>query len=82
MFNSFMHHHPPHLLALGKRIRDVRSKLGISQEELADRCSLHRTYIGGVERGERNISFESLLKISEALQIDCGELVRGIKYDE
>lgn len=42
-------------------------RAGISQEEFARRCGMHRTYIGGIERGERNVSFANLVKISDAL---------------
>lgn len=48
-------------------MRIARQELGISQEELADRCELHRTYIGSVERGERNISVDNMEVISKAL---------------
>src|SRR4029453_5393619 len=48
---------------LGARIRARRSELGFSQDELAHRCGLHRTYLGGIERGERNPSLVNLLKI-------------------
>jgi transcriptional regulator with XRE-family HTH domain len=59
---------------LGDSIRTERNKLGISQEELAFKCGLHRTYIGSVERGERNISIENIVKISKALGITAYKL--------
>jgi len=49
-------------------MRIARQQLGISQEELADRCGLHRTYIGSVERGERNISVDNMETIAIALE--------------
>lgn len=55
------------LAEIGKRIRFFREKKAWSQEELAFNCALHRTYIGAIERGERNISVLSLLKIAQAL---------------
>jgi transcriptional regulator with XRE-family HTH domain len=61
------------------QVRSCRGKLSISQEELAARAGLDRTYVGGVERGERNISILNLLKIAEALEITLDELVRGIE---
>jgi transcriptional regulator with XRE-family HTH domain len=61
--------------ALGAIIRDRREAIGISQEELGFLAGLHRTYIGSVERGERNITVLSLGKIAEALQIQPHELL-------
>lgn len=55
--------------AFGRAIRVRREALGISQEELADRAGLHRTYIGDVERGERNISLVNILKLAKALGV-------------
>lgn len=76
--NPSMTNRSPHLIELGSRIRQARAELFISQEHLADLCGLHRTYVGGVERGERNISIENLIKIAKALRIDCAELVRKL----
>lgn len=61
--------------SLGIAIRQTRVALGLSQEELADNCSLHRTYIGSVERGERNIAIDNVIKISDALNCKVSELV-------
>jgi transcriptional regulator with XRE-family HTH domain len=63
---------------LGERIREHRLRLNLSQEDLADVAGLHRTYIGAVERGERNISFINILKIAKAIEIDPGELLKGL----
>lgn len=60
---------------VGINIRRFRQRLGWSQEELADRCSLHRTYIGGIERGERNITLETLSVIAQALNCTPTELM-------
>ena len=68
----------PALLKLGENIRAVREKLGISQEELAHEAGLDRTYVGGVERGERNPTIVSCLKIAEALKVDLCVLVKGV----
>lgn len=62
------------LVSLGAKIRFLRLARQWSQEELADNCLLHRTYIGGVERGERNISVVNLLKIAEALGLPIQDL--------
>jgi len=63
------------LKRLGIRVRVEREKLGISQEELADRAGLHRTYVGGIERGERNLGLLNLLKLARALQVDPSALL-------
>ncbi len=67
------------LVRLGENVRKCRDEHGISQEELAHRAGLDRTYIGGVERGERNPTILSSLKISAALGVSLGELVEGVK---
>lgn len=59
---------------LGQVIRTERKKLGFSQEAFADQCGLHRTYMGAVERGERNISLMNIIRISNALKIKPSEL--------
>ncbi|MBK9387887.1 MAG: helix-turn-helix transcriptional regulator [Planctomycetes bacterium] len=67
-----------HRHRLGMRIRAMRSSLKISQEELADRSGLHRTYVGAVERGERNISLDNIVRISNALGITPSKLLEGV----
>jgi transcriptional regulator with XRE-family HTH domain len=62
------------LKELGRRIRDRRKALGLSQEELAAFADVDRSYMGGVERGERNISFTRLCDIARALQCDLDML--------
>lgn len=69
----------PATAALGQRVREHRQSLGLSQEALADRCGLHWTFVGQVERGRRNISLHNLLKIAAGLGIDPCELVTGLK---
>ncbi len=66
------------LTAFGLRLRQERLNKNLSQEMLAENTSLHRTYIGSLERGERNISILNLLKISSALEIDAATLLSGI----
>ena len=61
--------------ALGRVIRAERGRLGLSQEQLAAECNLHRTYIGSVERGERNISLRNILLIAHVLELTGGELL-------
>lgn len=53
-------------------------ELGFSQEGLAARTGLHRTYVGSVERGERNVSLANLAVLAEALDVDLGDLLRGL----
>ena len=55
------------LIKFGKKVRDERMKLGLSQEELASRADVHRTYIGMIERAEKNITLENIEKICKAL---------------
>lgn len=62
----------------GRRVRDRRLEMGLSQEALADTCDLHWTYIGQVERGQRNLSLHNILRIADAIGEDPGELVTGL----
>ena len=63
--------------ALARNIRRIRALKGISQEALADIAGLHRTYVGSVERGERNISIDNIDKLAAALGISSAELMAG-----
>ena len=58
----------------GRRVRELRLARGLSQEELASRVGIHRTYVGGVERGERNPSLKNIASIARALDITLREL--------
>jgi transcriptional regulator with XRE-family HTH domain len=62
----------------GRAVRRRRHKLGVSQEAFADMCQLDRTYIGGIERGERNVALVNIEKIAKALRISLLELFRGV----
>jgi len=64
---------------LGNNLKAFRLKAELSQEELADISSLHRTYIGSVERGERNISLENIVLLARALKILPADLLKGIE---
>ncbi len=66
----------------GKTIRYHRRLVGISQEELAARTELHRTYISEVERGERNISLINIIKISKGLGVNASTLFEEIEEGE
>ena len=59
----------------GKRLNSLRVNKGYSQEALAERAELHRTYIGSAERGERNVSLINLNKLAKALDADIAELI-------
>lgn len=61
-------------VALGKRIKFLRNQIGISQEELADKAEIDRTYITSVECGKRNISIVNIEKISKALGVTLSKL--------
>lgn len=63
---------------LGQRIRERRVEFNWSQEDLAEHANLHRTYIGAVERGEKNISLINILKIARALKLDPSELLKNL----
>jgi len=69
----------PFLLALGYRIRELREQQKWSQEEFADRCGLHRTAIGLLERAERIPRLDTLLTVSRGLGITVSELLRGLE---
>jgi len=67
------------LLRFGARVRAERERLGVSQEELADRAGLHRTYLGGVERGERNVGLLNVLRIARALGVAPSALLKDFQ---
>jgi len=60
--------------SFGKRLRELRKQKGFSQEALADKASLHRTYIGAIERGEQNISLDNIGKVAKALGVQIADL--------
>jgi transcriptional regulator with XRE-family HTH domain len=63
------------LICLGETIRRIRIEHGVSQEALALKAELDRSYVGGIERGEHNLSFMNLIKISESLGVTPSELL-------
>jgi transcriptional regulator with XRE-family HTH domain len=63
---------------LGKRIRGLREKQGLSQEALADLCELNRVHIGGIEQGKINFTLATLDKVARNLKTTCAALLRGI----
>ncbi len=66
------------LVRFGERIRELRKRSGFSQEEFAERCELDRTYVGGIERGERNLSLRNIAVIARALGVTLSELMKGL----
>jgi transcriptional regulator with XRE-family HTH domain len=62
------------LRRFGARVRALRLRSGMSQEALAAKAGIHRTYIGGVERGERNLGLKNVLRIAEALGVPATRL--------
>ena len=62
------------LVRVGERIRKRREERGLTQQQLGDQCQLHRTFIGSVERGERNVSILNLRLMASVLRIDLSEL--------
>ena len=65
-------------IRFGRVLRRRRQKLGVSQEAFADMCQLDRTYIGGIERGERNVALVNIEKIAKTLRLTIAELFRGV----
>ena len=63
----------------GANLRKRRLALGLSQEQFAEKADLHWTYIGGIERGERNLSLLNIVKIARALNITAIDLLRGVR---
>lgn len=68
----------PTTLEFGGRVRERRHELALSQEDLAERADLHRTYVSQVERGERNLSLINVLRLADALEVDPAGLVGGL----
>lgn len=66
------------LVRFGTRVREFRRRAGLSQEEFASRCGLDRTYIGGIERGERNVSLRNIEVIANAFGIPIWQLVKDV----
>ena len=62
----------------GEHVRSFRKRVGWSQEELADACGLHRTYVGAIERGERNVSLLNIVEIARALGVRATDLLGDI----
>jgi transcriptional regulator with XRE-family HTH domain len=68
-------------LKLGKAVRRLRTAAGYSQERFADACKLHRTYIGAIERGERNITTDTIERLAKTLKISPFDLFREAEHE-
>jgi transcriptional regulator with XRE-family HTH domain len=62
------------LISFGDKVRELRKEKGLSQEELSYKADLHRTYIGMIERAEKNITLTNIEKIAKALEVDIKKL--------
>ena len=63
------------LVNLARNVKEIRLTHGISQEQLAEKCGFHRTYIGSIERGERNTTLSTLEALSESLDVSISRLL-------
>jgi transcriptional regulator with XRE-family HTH domain len=68
--------HSPEHARLGRAVRELRARRGLSQEELGYRSGLHRNYVGAIERGEINPTFRVLLKLERGLQLPLSEIIQ------
>ena len=66
------------LKKFGERVQSLRNQAGISQEKLAELAEMHRTYISGIERGERNVSLINIMRLASALGVSISKLMEGI----
>jgi transcriptional regulator with XRE-family HTH domain len=69
------------LVDFGNEVRARRMRLGLSQEALADLAGVHRTYIGMIERAEKNITLENIGKIAKALKVKVSDIMKTVKYE-
>ena len=67
------------LLAFGRRVRELRQEQGFSQESFADKCGVHRTFMGTIERGESNLSFQNIAKVAETLGVTLSVLFTDLE---
>ena len=69
--------HYPEQLQFGRMLRKLRVRKGLSQERLAEIADLHRNYVGGIERGERNVGLRNIVRLARALGVNPSRLFRG-----
>lgn len=66
------------LIAFGQAVKERRLELGLSQEAFAEKAQLHRTYIGGIERGKRNVALLNMIQIAQALELSPEEFFERV----
>jgi len=69
----------PNLIKIGKKIREIRTSKGFSQEAFAAEAQLGRTYMGRIERGEQNVSIQNLIQIALTLKVEVGDLIPPLR---
>jgi transcriptional regulator with XRE-family HTH domain len=70
------------LKRFGETLREHRQRAGLSQEKLAAKAGIDRTYVGGAERGERNVALVNIVRLAEALNINAAELLGPIRKQD
>jgi transcriptional regulator with XRE-family HTH domain len=70
---------PDPRIVFGRRVRQIRLERRLSQEKLAELADLHRNYVGGIERGERNVSLLNIVKLARGLNVSVPSLVQKIR---
>lgn len=73
-----MSERPNILERFGKRVRELRRTRGLSQEALAEKCGIDRTYLSGIERGRRNVALRNIVAIAQSLGVSISELMEGL----
>ena len=70
---------PDPRIVFGRRVRELRIERNLSQEKLAELAELHRNYVGGIERGERNVSLRNIVKLAHGLDVRPAKLLEPIR---
>lgn len=63
---------------IGKRLREVREKSGLSQEQLSEKAGYYRTYVGHIENGKHSPSVHTMWRLAKVMKVDLGELLKGL----